>query len=279
MSTTAESAESWARVAEGWERQREHVSAVGAPVTARLVELLDPHVGETILELACGTGDVGLAVAPLVGDGRVIQSDLVPQMVASSRRAAERQGVTSIEHRVLDAADLALESESVDGVVCRWGYMLLPDPVVGLAETCRVLRPGGRVALAVWAEADRNPWATAVGRALVALELTEPPDPDTPGPFRLGDRSRLLEVVRAAGLEPSLDEEVAVEWRAPSFDEYWRTSLDLSSTLREWTERLSAPQLAEVRTHVEDTLAGFAAPDGIALPGVTRVVLARRPSE
>ncbi len=268
---------SWTSAAPGWERQRDLIAAVGAPVTSRLVELLDPQPGEAILEVACGNGEVGLAVAALLRDGSLIQSDFVPGMVDAARREAERRDIHGIDHRVLDATNLDVAAGSLDGIVCRWGYMLLPEPAAGLVEAVRVLRPGGRVSLAVWAESDRNPWATIVGRALVSMGLLEPPDPDAPGPFRLGDRSQLLQTVRTAGLEVAVDEEVAVAWRAPSTASFWDSTLDLSSTLREWVGRVTDDELVEVRRRVETSLATFATADGLSIPGVTRVVLAVKP--
>lgn len=272
------SADGWAAAAAGWERQRELIAAIGAPVTARLVALLDPRPGQTILELACGAGEVGLAVAETLHDGLVIQSDLVPGMVDAARREAIRRGVVGIEHRVLDAERLDLADESVDGVVCRWGYMLLPDPVAGLAETRRVLRVDGRVAFAVWAESSRNPWASVIGRALVTLGLMEAPDRGAPGPFRLGKRTELLTAVRSAGLEVVVDAEVETVWAASSSSAYWDSSLDLSTSVRHLVDGLSSEQLASVRSLVERSLDPYRAAEGVAIPGVSRVVLAVKPS-
>ncbi len=269
---------SWKAAAPAWERQRDLIAVVGAPVTARLVELLDPQPGEAILEVACGNGEVGLAVAALLGDGLLIQSDFVPGMVDAARREAERLDIQGIEHRVLDATNLDVATGSLDGIVCRWGYMLLPEPAAGLMEAVRVLRPGGRVSLAVWAESDRNPWATVVGRTLVSMGLLEPPDPEAPGPFRLGDRARLLQTVHSAGLEVVVDEEVAVTWRAPSPASFWDSTLDLSITLREWVGQVTEVELTEIRRRVEASLTTYATADGLSLPGVSRVVLAVKPA-
>jgi SAM-dependent methyltransferase len=77
--------------------------------------------------------------------------------------------------RQLDGERMDLESECVDGVVCRWGYMLMADPGAAFDETYRIMRPGGTLALSVFGAPDRNPWASLVGRVLVAERHIPPP--------------------------------------------------------------------------------------------------------
>ena len=95
-----------------------------------------------MLELAAGVGDTGFMAARLVGEtGRVIITDFAPEMVAAARRRVEESGIRNVEFRVLDAERMDLETDSVDGVLCRWGYMLMIDPAAAFADTRRVLRP------------------------------------------------------------------------------------------------------------------------------------------
>src|SRR4051812_42774155 len=113
--------ENWAAMAVGWEREREERERVAAPVTARLVQALAPKPGDVVLELAAGQGDVGFAVAGLLGDrGRLISSDFSTAMLEIARRRRDELGLTNVEFRELDAEDLDLEDDVVDGVVCRW---------------------------------------------------------------------------------------------------------------------------------------------------------------
>ena len=114
-----------------------------------MLKALGPEPGQTILELAAGTGETGFAAARAIGpDGRLISTDFAPEMVAAARRASERLGLANVEHREMDAERMDLDDDSVDGVLCRWGYMLMADPATALAETRRVLRPA-RAAVAV----------------------------------------------------------------------------------------------------------------------------------
>jgi SAM-dependent methyltransferase len=273
--SSSESAEAWSAVAQGWERRDSLVSAAMRPVTERLVEALDPHPGETILEVGAGLGELGRRVAELVGPGgRVILSDRAAGMLDAARRQHPAGG--NVEFRELDAQSLDLPSESIDGIVGRFVYMLLDDPVAAFSETRRVLRPGGRLAFAVWTTPDENRWGSTVGRTLVELGLMERPGPDTPGPFRLGDPERIRALVTAAGLaEPSIDA-VDVRYRYASFDEYWDVTRDLAMSLRDALIRLSPAETSDLRARFAAALAGDEGPDGLTIPGRAWVATARR---
>ena len=139
-------------------------SARAAGVSRWLLEAIAPQPGQTVLELAAGPGDTGLMAAGLVApDGKVIVTDFAEEMVAIARARAAELGLANVEVRQMEAEWIDLPAASVDGVLCRWGYMLLADPEAALRETRRVLRPGGRVALAVWDAPAHNPWLARRG--------------------------------------------------------------------------------------------------------------------
>ncbi len=268
----------WRSVAAGWERRRPLFWEATRALSERLVDLLDPKPGETVLELAAGPGDTGFLAADRLGAaGRLISSDAAPEMVAAARRRAAELAIGNVEFRVLDAASIDLADASVDGVLCRFGLMLVVDVDAAFAEVARVLRPGRRAAIAVWAEPDRNDWITAGGRAAAELGLLERPAPDEPGPFRLADTDRLRRLVADAGLELESLEEVTVDWRARSIDEWWDTWSDTSRMLSLLAERVDGEQLAAVRAGAEQRLVSYRKPDGsYEIPGVARALLVRR---
>jgi SAM-dependent methyltransferase len=271
-----ESLEAWDTVSAGWQRERRRIWDVTRGIGEWLVDALEPRPGETILELAAGLGDTGFAAAARLGDeGRLITSDFAPGMLEAARQHAAELGVTNAEFRRLDAERLELDDLSVDGVICRLGYMLMSDPVTAFRETRRVLRDGGRVVFAVWADPDRNPWATVAGRAFRAHTGEPPPDPDDPGAFALAREERIREVLRAARLEPQRIEELDMRWRFESLDDYWRWVLETSPLGIEIRELPNEGQAA-VREGMALGLEPFAATDGgYDVRGVCLSVLAR----
>src|SRR5919106_5947860 len=217
-----ESRETWDRLAPGWEDRREWIMDITGRVNDWLAQAVEPRPGQTVLDLAAGTGDLGFEIADRVGpDGWVISSDFSPDMVEVARRQGQACGATNVDYRVVDAESMELEDDSVDAVVCRWGYMLMAAPAAALAETRRVLRAGGPVAFAVWATPERNPWAAVPGMTLVQRGYMPPPEPGMPGLFAMGEPGRIRELVTGAGFaEPEL-EELAFEYRYADFDDLW----------------------------------------------------------
>ncbi len=138
----------WDQMAPGWTRETDWLWEATHELSEWLVDRLAPKPGQTILELAAGTGDTGFIAAKRLGStGKLICSDFVQAMLDGARSRAASQGIGNVEFRLIDAHDMDLTDEAVDGVLCRWGYMLMPDPIKALNETHRVLKPTGEARL------------------------------------------------------------------------------------------------------------------------------------
>jgi len=262
--------EIWRAMAEGWDRERQWTWDFSRPVSEQMLAALDPQPGQTILELAAGPGETGFAAARAIGsEGRLIQTDFAPEMVEASRRGAKRLGLANIEHRVMDAERMNLGDDSVDGVLCRWGYMLMADWNAAMAETRRVLRDGGRLSLSVWGTPERNPWASIPGRALAEHMGAAPPQPGQPGIFGLAEPERLAAVIRGGGFgEPRL-EEVEVSVGFDDFDTAWRFITEVAGAIALVIRGLPEQERRDVRDAIEREMDGFRSNGGLELPGVT----------
>jgi ubiquinone/menaquinone biosynthesis C-methylase UbiE len=240
-----------------------------------LVDTLDPRPGQTILELAAGTGETGFLAAARVGDeGKVICTDFAPNMVDFAQEECDRLGLANVEHRQLDAERMDLPDESVDGVLCRWGYMLMADPGTAFRETRRVLREGGALAFSVFGAPEQNPWASVPARVLLEVTGAPPPEPTAPGIFAMADPNRTRSLVGSAGFEIRRMEEVPMAWRLEDFDAYWIFLTELAGAL---SGRIAALTNAQEETFRELLRAGiepYRSERGYELPAVTQNTLA-----
>jgi SAM-dependent methyltransferase len=263
-------------IAPTWERRRAEIEKVATPVREWMLRELRPQAGDSVLELAAGAGDTGFEAARIVGDGgRLITSDLSSGMLDAARRRGSELGLTNVEYRVVDAERIELDDDAVDGVLCRFGYMLMADPAAALAETRRVLRPGGRVALGVWGAPERNPWLGIAGISLAQRGHMPPPEPPpAPGPFSLADPRRLEGMLRDAGFADVRSEEVSSRFEMSSADDYLGLIADTAGPVALVLRGLPEPDRAAVRADVEDALGRFAVADGYALPAVALCAVA-----
>jgi SAM-dependent methyltransferase len=268
----------WEAMAPGWEERHAWLENGGRPATERMVEALRAGPGDTILELAAGTGVVGFsAVTAIGGDTRLISSDFSGAMVEAARRQGGELGLHNVEYRVLDAETLDLADESVDGVLCRWGYMLFGDPAAAFAETRRVLRPGGRLSCSVFSGPEENPWAALPMSVLVESRHLPPPEPGHPGILALGNPDRLRELITEAGFSDPEIEAVPLTFSFTSDDDYWRFLNGVAGAISMALARLDEEGRADVKATLADRLDQFRTADGLDLPAVSLVAAAARP--
>jgi ubiquinone/menaquinone biosynthesis C-methylase UbiE len=265
----------WQRMADGWDRERRWLWDVSHAVGDWMVEALAPRPGQTLLELACGTGETGFAAAAVLGDqGVLISTDFAPNMVQAARAESQRLGLRNVVHRELDAERMDLEDDSIDGVLCRWGYMLMADPAAALRETRRVLRDGGALALSVWGAPERNPWASLPGRVVREHTGAPAPDPSAPGIFAMADPERTRSLLSAAGFEVRRMEELELSWRFEHSDDYWRFLTQLAGPISVAIAALPDRDQRALRERVEKAIQDYRSNGGYELPGVARNTLA-----
>jgi SAM-dependent methyltransferase len=272
-----ESRERWIRSAAGWEAQADAFRAATMPVSTWMIDALAPQAGETVLDLAAGVGDTGFLAAELLEPGgTLICADFAPEMLAAAQRRAEQLHIRNVRFRQMDASKpLDQAAASLDGVLCRWGYMLMDDGETALRETRRVLRSGGRVALAAWTGASTNPWASAPVRILLDRDLTEPEQPGIPGQFAWGDEGKVADNLHAAGFVDFQVDTVDFAMRYASVDDWWRVQTLMSPRTADAAAAMSAAQLDGVKAALAAVAEPFTDPDGsLRVPARTWVAAA-----
>jgi SAM-dependent methyltransferase len=267
--------EVWEAMAPGWERWRAELADALTPVREWLIGELGPQPGETVLELGAGTGETGFEAAAILGqDGRLISTDFSPEMVEVARRRGTELGLGNVDYGVIDAERIELDSGSVNGVLCQSTYMLVADPATALAETRRVLRPGGRLALSVWGAPERNPWASIGGMILVERGHMPPPEPEEPGVFSMASEERTRALLGGAGFRSVRTEEVPVRFAFRALDDYEQWVIDVAGPFAMVLRALPEDEREVLRARLREAFVPFATDGGYELPGVALCAVA-----
>ena len=278
---TAAAKQNWDTASAGWERNADLVFRTSRPVSEWLVGHLDPKPGETFLELAAGPGDTGFDIARRIApDGRLISTDLAPGMVAAAQRRASAAGIANAEFREMDAQRLDLPDASVDGVVHRFGPMLLPDPASSAREVRRVLRAGGRYAAASWGPVDENPAFPMLGRALVDHGiLPPPPAPDDgtgPGGMAsMADHEKVHAILTEAGFDDITIENVPAHFEYHGFDELWVLPSELAGPIGRVLGGLDAAGLERAKDAIRAGAEPYLDGDVYRVPSLAVCFIAR----
>jgi SAM-dependent methyltransferase len=228
-----------------------------------------------VLELGAGTGETGFEAAALLGDGgRLVSTDFSREMVEVARRRGTELGLGNVDYRVIDAERIELDSDSVDAVLCQSTFMLVADRAAALAETRRVLRPGGRLALSVWGAPERNPWASIGGMILVGRGHMPAPDPQAPGVFSMASEERTRTLLEGAGFASVETEEVPVRFAFRDLDDYEQWVIDVGGPLAIVVRGLPEGERGVLRARLREAFVPFATDGGYELPGVALCAVA-----
>jgi ubiquinone/menaquinone biosynthesis C-methylase UbiE len=225
-----------------------------------------------VLDVACGTGLIAFAAVRAVGpQGRVLGVDLAGQMVdVAARRAAEQQ-LPNVAFARMGAEALALPDAGFDVVLCALGLMYLPEPEQALREIRRVLRPGGRMVLAVWGERARCGWSAVfpIVDAEVASEVC-------PLFFRLGQRDTLARLCADARFEAIEQHRVVTALRYADADQACDAAFLGGPVALAWS-RFDHEVRARVRARYVQAIAPWRDGRGYRIPGEFVIVAAAAP--
>jgi len=224
-------AEGWDAVAAGWARWWRIYERSAQPVSDRLVALGEVGPGHTILDVATGLGEPAITAARRVGrHGRVIATDSAPAMLHEAAARALAIGLSNLEFREMNAETPDIADISFDAILCRWGLMFVSDLEGSLRRLLALLRPGGRLATAVWGNPEEVP-LIQTSASVLSERVPLPDEPGCPiGPFRLCERGLLDAAMRQAGFAGVTHEELPVTFEFASPEEYTRFRRDMTVT-------------------------------------------------
>ncbi len=263
----------WAGLSGGWEKWDLVIMDQLSPVGAAMIEHLDIAEDQQHLDIAAGTGEPGLSIARLSPKGRVVLTDLVPEMLDVAARRADAQGATNIETKVCSADDLPFGDAIFDSVSVRFGYMFFPDAAKATAEFARVLKPGGRICSSVWVKPEENPWTTILMRAIMTEAVLAPPDPDGPNMFRCASPGYASALYEAAGLRDAAEWDVDVELVTSSPAEYWEMMSEHVSLAAAALQQVDEPARERMRATVMANVRAYDRDGKVRVPGMARCIV------
>jgi ubiquinone/menaquinone biosynthesis C-methylase UbiE len=270
----------WSETAPYWEKHRAVIREMFAPVTQALIEAARITRGSAVLDLATGPGEPALAIAEFVGTaGRVLGVDPVPEMVEAARREANRRGLGNASFAVAQADALPAEKGSFDAVVSRFGVMFFPAPTDAIREMLRVLKPGGRIALAVWSYAERNPFHYVLSRVVERYVSSPPPAADAPDAFRYAEPGKLKAVLSEAGAAAVSERVLQFTVRATaSLEQFYTLRTEMSESLRNKLAKIPQHQMAELKRETLEALRPYSDDHAVTMPAEVLIVTGAKPS-
>jgi SAM-dependent methyltransferase len=264
----------WGESAPYWEKNRAIIHEMFAPVTQTLIEEAGITSRHVVLDIATGPGEPALSIADVVGpEGKVVGTDVVPAMVEAARREGSRRKIHHASFEVAGDDSLPFPANTFDAVVSRFGVMFFPSPVDSVREMLRVVKPGGRIAMAVWHYAERNPFHYTVSQVVDRYAEPTAPTPGSPDMFRFASPGELLDIVTNAGATWASERLLRFSICASiSVEDFWTLRSEMSEKLRTKLALLSEPQIAKLKSDVIEALKAYSSERVISFPAEVLIV-------
>jgi SAM-dependent methyltransferase len=255
-----------AEAAKSWQSRKAARDTVNAKANETMLSMANLRTGHRVLDVAAGTGEQTLRIAQRVGPtGYILATDISTSMLNLAAEAIRDAGLTNVETRVMDAANIELEADSFDAVMCRQGLMFFPEPVKALSGMRRVVKPGSRVVALVWSSAEKNPYHGLPLAIVRRIGNMPPPGAGQPGMFALGEPSILEGGFRAAGFLNIVIQAVPLLRRFASAAE--AIKIMQTPLLQRVTAKLSETEREKAQAEAEREFGRFQGPNGTELPG------------
>ena len=260
--------EQWQAAAEPWHRWGPTVDEWLGQATEVMLDMAEVGPGARVLDVAAGAGGQTLAAARRVGsNGSVLATDISSNILDFASAAAQEEGLTNVETRVMDGEELQeLKEESFDAVISRVGLIYFPDQQRALTGMLRALKPGGRLAAVVYSTPENNKFFSIPVSIIRRRAQLPPPLPGQPGPFSLGGNGVLEEAYRQAGFREARIEVVPSPLRLSSAAECVRFERESFGALHQMLSGLPESERGAVWEEIEEDLRQFEGAEGFEGP-------------
>jgi ubiquinone/menaquinone biosynthesis C-methylase UbiE len=269
----------WQTSARYWDKYRDLITEMFAPLTSGLVEQAQIGIGQNVLDIGGGSGEPSLTISRIVGPtGSVTYTDPVSGMLESAHAEAARRDVTNIRFRQCSANDLPFDTCTFDVAVGRLSAMFFADPVAAVREGLRVVLEDGPVAFAVWGPSEANPFFSTVTDVIDRFLEGYPQNSDPPDTFRFAVPGELAGILEQADAKNVTERQLNFRIEAAiSFEQFWQLRTEMSETLREKMARLASAQLPTVKQAVAEAAREYFASGTMSFPAAALIVSSKKP--
>lgn len=268
----------WNQDGAAWHRWGATLEGWFGEVTATMLDLGGIGPGDRVLDIAAGAGEPALSAAGRVGvSGHVLATDLSENIIAFAQQTADRRGLRNFETGVMDGEDPKLPGDSFDAILCRYGLMYMPNRHRALSAWYRVLKPGGRVVVAVYTVPERNGWGSTPLSVIRRRAQLPPPVPGQPGPFSLGADGVLQAALYQTGFSEVGTRVVSTPLKMPSARDCIRFQRESFGGFNQMMAHLSTQERESIWDEVEESMRRYEGPDGFVAPCESIVAVGYKP--
>ncbi|HET7003044.1 MAG TPA: methyltransferase domain-containing protein [Puia sp.] len=223
-----EQKETWNKVAYSWKKWDAFTMDFLRPTGDAIIKALDIKTNDITLDIASGTGEPAFSIAAIATGGKVYATDLSEEMLAIAKADAQERNIKNMEFQVADVSSLPFSDNFFDKVSCRMGFMFFPDLLLAAKEIFRVCKNGGKMAVSVWAGAEKNDWSTTMTKVLLRhFDIPRPPA-NAPGMFRCAAPGLMKQLFGDAGFKNIHEETISGTVDFRTAENYWLNRSEMS---------------------------------------------------
>jgi ubiquinone/menaquinone biosynthesis C-methylase UbiE len=263
---------SWNKFSSGWKKWDKLTMDFLQPMGNAMINYIQPHEQNMILDIASGTGEPALTIAGMLHKGRIVMTDLSENMLAVAKAKATALSLQNVDTKVCDVTELPFADNTFDAVTCRFGFMFFPDMHLAAREMIRVLKPGGKLVTAVWGLHEKNIWVTAIAKSIQQhLPLPIPP-PDAPGMFRCAKSGLLQNIFEQEQLSNVFEQEVNSQLHSGTAEMYWNIMTEIAAPFASALSNADATTVATIKKEAIQTIEQHFGKENVAIDASALIV-------
>lgn len=271
--------EAWQVAAQYWDKYRDLIAQMFAPLTEGLIRAAGIKTGDKVLDIGGGSGEPSLTISKIVGpNGAVMYTDPAAGMLKSAQGEATMRGLTNIQFTQCSGDELPFADETFDVAVGRLSAMFFPDPLAAVQAALRVIRPNGIMAFTVWGRPEANRFLAGITETVEHfVKLPNADDPNAPDAFRYATPGKFAGIMQNAGVHDVVERVLKFRIEADiSFDKFWQLRTEMSDTLRQSMAQIDDDQVPTIKRAVADAVEPYFVRDKMSFPAEALIICGRK---